>query len=172
MVGLERGTVELHEHDPAWREAYEAEVERLESVAGDRFLGYEHVGSTAVEGMVAKPVIDLVALVFDLDAARDLVPTLENHGYEHRPGDVRGRLFLAKGPRSNRTHYLSIAELGGRFHRETVAFRDYLRDRPDVAGEYATLKRELAAEHPDDRDAYTGAKGEFVERVLERATDR
>lgn len=171
MVGLERGRVELREWDPAWREAYEAEVDRLESIAGDRFLDFEHVGSTAVEGLVAKPVIDLVALVSDLDSARDLIPVLEDHGYEHRPGEVRGRLFLAKGPRSNRTHYLSIAEEGGEFHRETVAFRDYLRDHPDAAEEYARLKRELAAEYPEDRDAYTERKGEFVERVLDRAMD-
>lgn len=172
MVGLERGTVELEPHDPAWREAYEAEVDRLESIAGDRFLGYEHVGSTAIEGIPAKPVIDLLALVADLETAREVVPTLEDHGYEHRPdGDVSGRVFLAKGPRSNRTHYLSVAEQGSRFHRETVAFREYLRDHPAVADEYAALKRELAAAHPDDRDAYTAAKGEFVERILDRASD-
>ncbi|PSQ15323.1 hypothetical protein BRD00_14440 [Halobacteriales archaeon QS_8_69_26] len=170
MVGLERGTVALVPHDPAWREAYEAEVERLESIAGDRFLGYEHVGSTAIEGIPAKPVIDLLALVEDLTTARDLVPELTDHGYEHRPdGDVAGRIFLARGPRSNRTHYLSITERGSEVHRESVAFRDHLRENPSVAEEYAALKRNLAAEYPDDRDAYTAAKGEFVERVLDRA---
>lgn len=170
MVGLERGTVELTEYDPAWREAYRVEIDRLEAIAGGRFLGYEHVGSTAIEGMPAKPVVDLIALVDDLDEARSVIPVLEDHGYESRPGDdVRGRLFLARGPPSNRTHYLSIAERGGRFLLENVTFRDYLRDHPDVAEEYAALKREAAAEHPDDRDPYTEAKAPFVEAILERA---
>lgn len=172
MVGLERGTVELVPHDPTWREAYEAEVRRLESIAGDHFSSYEHVGSTAIEGIPAKPVTDLIALVADLEGARAVIPALEANGYEHRPdGDVAGRLFLAKGPRSERTHYLSITERGSEVHRETVAFRDYLRAHPDVAAEYAARKCDLAAEHPDDRGAYTAAKSGFVERITDRALD-
>lgn len=170
MVGLERGTVELVEYDPAWREHYEAEVERLRTIAGDRLLGFEHIGSTAIEGLAAKPIVDLLAFVEDLDAADALVPRLEAHGYEYRPdGDVRGRRFLAKGPRSARTHYLSLAPRDGEFAREKLAFRDYLRANPDVAAEYDALKRRLAAAHPEDRSAYTEAKGAFIRDVLDRA---
>lgn len=172
-VGLERGTVELRPHRPEWERRYEAEVERLRAVAGDRLLDFEHVGSTAVEGLAAKPIIDLLAVVADLDAAADLAPVLEAHGYEYRPNDgVGGRLFFAKGPRTDRTHYLSLCERDGECYRETVAFRDYLRENPEVAAEYESLKRELAADHPDDRDAYTAKKGEFVERVLAEALGR
>ncbi|MFC7080444.1 GrpB family protein [Halorussus caseinilyticus] len=116
MVGLERGTVEIRSYRPEWGRHYEAEVERLQSVAGERLLDFEHIGSTAVEGLAAKPVIDL--------------------------------------------------------YREKLAFRDYLRDHPEVAAEYEELKRELADGHADDRDAYTAKKGEFVERVLADALDR
>lgn len=173
MVGLERGTVELSPYRDEWKRRYEEEVERLRSVAGDRLLGFEHVGSTAVEGLAAKPIIDLLAVVADLDAATDLVPILEDHGYEYRPNDgVAGRLFLAKGPWSNRTHYLSVCEQDGECYRETVAFRDYLREHPDAAAEYEALKRDLADAHADDRDTYTARKSEFVERVLAEALDR
>lgn len=172
-IGLERGTVELRPHRPEWRRRYEAEVERLRAVAGDRLLDFEHVGSTAVEGLAAKPIIDLLAVVADLDAAADLVPVLEAHGYEYRPnGGVDDRRFFAKGPRTDRTHYLSLCERGSEYYREAVAFRDHLRENPDVAAEYESLKRELAADHADDRAAYTERKGEFVERVLAEALGR
>jgi GrpB-like predicted nucleotidyltransferase (UPF0157 family) len=172
MIGLERGNVTLVSHQPEWDGEYEAEIERLESIAGDRLHGYEHVGSTAIEGIAAKPVIDLLAVVDDLSAAREsLVPLLDEYGYEHRPGDVQGRLFLAKGPRANRTHYLSLTERDSDFYTETLAFRDHLRENPDVAAEYESLKRELAENHPNDRETYTERKGAFVERILEDAMD-
>lgn len=94
--------------------------------------------------MPAKPIVDVLALVEGLADARDLVPVLEEHGYEHRPGDVDGRLFFAKGPRTNRTVYLLIAERGSDFHEEKVAFRDYLRERSEAAEQYASLKKRLA----------------------------
>jgi GrpB-like predicted nucleotidyltransferase (UPF0157 family) len=98
---------------------------------------------------------------------------LEANGYERRPDeDVPGRLFFARGPPENRTVYLSLAEPGSAVYRETVAFRDHLREHPDVAAAYAALKRRLAAAHPDDRAAYTAGKGAFVERVTEEALDR
>lgn len=172
MIGLERGTVTLVPHRTAWTREYELEIDRLESIAGDRLHDYEHIGSTAIEGLAAKPVIDLLAVVDDLSAAREsLVPLLEEHGYEHRPGGVQGRLFVAKGPRSNRTHYLSLTEQDSDFHAETLAFRDHLRENPDVAAEYESLKRELAENHPDDRETYTERKSAFVGRVLDDVMD-
>ena len=99
MPGLERGTVELVAHDPDWQREYAAEVERLEALVGERVTAFGHVGSTAIEGLAAKPIIDMLAVVDDLAAATDLVSVLESLGYEHRPNDdVSGRLFLAKGP--------------------------------------------------------------------------
>jgi len=173
MVGLERGTVELSPYRYEWKRRYEEEVERLRSAAGERLLGFQHVGSTAVEGLAAKPVIDLLAVVENLDEVSDIAPVLEDLGYEYRPNDgVADRLFFAKGPRSNRTHYLSLCERDSECYRETVAFRDHLRANPEAAAEYEALKRELAEEHPDDRDTYTERKSEFVERVLADPLDR
>jgi GrpB-like predicted nucleotidyltransferase (UPF0157 family) len=173
MVGLERGTVELAADDGAWADRYEAEVERLRAVTDGRLDEFEHVGSTAVPGLPAKPVLDVLAAVDDLDAADDLAPVLEANGYEQRPDEgVAGRLFFARGPPGNRTVYLSLAEPGSAVYRETVAFRDHLREHPDVAEAYAALKRRLAAAHPDDRAAYTAGKSAFVERVLDRVLDR
>ncbi|MFB6236451.1 MAG: GrpB family protein [Halopenitus sp.] len=167
MVGLARGTVDLHDHDPVWRDEYEREVARLRDLLGDRIRDFEHVGSTAVAGVPAKPVVDVLALVDDLADATELVPVLEREGYAHRANDdVEDRVFLAKGPPTNRTHYLSITAVGSDTHREQVAFRDYLREHPETASAYATLKRSLASEYPDDRASYTAAKAPFIERVL------
>lgn len=172
MVGLERGTVELSPYRAEWIQRYEEEVDRLQSILGDRVLDFEHVGSTAVEGLAAKPIVDLLAVVEDLDDGADLLPILETHGYEYRPNDdVPDRLFLAKGPRTNRTHYLSLTERDSDCYREQIAFRDYLRANDDITAEYESLKRELAANYPDDRDSYTEEKNEFIERVLSDALD-
>lgn len=169
-MGLERGAVELVDHRPGWRRAYEREVDRLVPAVGDEVRTFEHVGSTAVPGLAAKPVVDLLAALEPDAAPADVRPTLEAHGYERRPDDgVAGREFFAKGPHADRTHYLSVTRCGSDVHVSQVAFRDYLRAHPDVAGAYESLKRELAEEYPDDRAAYTAEKGAFVEGVLERA---
>ncbi|WP_459193823.1 GrpB family protein [Halosimplex sp. J119] len=171
MVGLERGTVELEPYRDEWRDHYEREVQRLTEIAGEWFLDFEHIGSTAIEGMVAKPIIDILAVVEEVDEANDLVPILEEHGYEHRPGDVEGRLFLAKGPPTNRTHYLSITEQGSDFYREKLAFREYLREHHEAADQYASLKKRLAEAHPENRERYTAEKGAYIRDILDRAMD-
>ena len=170
MVGLERGRVVLEPYKQEWSDQYEAEVARLRAIAGDRLLGFEHIGSTAIEGMPAKPIIDLIAFVDSLDNAEDIITCLENNGYELRPDDdVPERLFLAKGPQTNRTHYLSLAEPNSDFSVEKVAFRDYLQAHPETAEEYASLKESLADRYAEQRARYTAEKGAFIQDVLERA---
>ena len=166
-LGLDRERVVVEPYDPGWREAYEREVDRLDALVGDRVETFEHVGSTAVEGLPAKPIIDMLAVVKDVETARDLVPTLEANGYEYRPKDDESeRLHCSKGPPETRTHYLKLVERDTAFHRETVAFRDHLRENPRDADLYAALKYELADRHAEDRDAYTEAKAGFIEDVL------
>jgi GrpB-like predicted nucleotidyltransferase (UPF0157 family) len=131
-------------------------------------LDFEHIGSTAIEGMAAKPIIDLLAVVENLETAGKLLPVLEEHEYTYR-GTVRNRLFLVKGSEANHTHYLSLTERDNDFYARTIAFRDYLRTHPAVAAEYEELKRELARKYPERRNEYTEEKGDFIEGVLERA---
>ena len=153
-----------------WKGLFEEEAARLRSALGEKILRVEHVGSTAVEGMEAKPLIDVMAAVGSLEDARDLLPALEGMGYEHRDdGGVRGRIFLAKGPRSRRTHHLSLTEPTSEHWRRSILFRDYLRSHPEVAESYGELKRELARKYPEDRDSYTAGKDRFIERAIEAA---
>lgn len=173
MAGLERGTVELESHRAEWESEYETETERLCGLLGDHVHEFEHVGSTAVDGLPAKPIIDVLGVVESLETARELVPILEEHGYEYRPKDgVDDRVFLAKGPRIARTHYLSLTTPDSATYREQLAFRDYLRADPDVANEYGDLKHELAAQYPDDRASYTAEKSDFIESILGDALDK
>jgi GrpB-like predicted nucleotidyltransferase (UPF0157 family) len=168
MVGLDRERVVLEPYDETWSTEFAPERDRLRSAVGDRIGRFEHVGSTAVAGMPAKPVVDVLGLVADLGTADALVTPLESLRYERRDDDMDRALF-AKGPVENRTHYLHLAAAGSDYAREMLAFRDYLRANPDVAAEYADLKRELAERYPRDRDAYTDGKRAFVERAVDDA---
>jgi len=172
MIGLARGTVQLQRYVPEWRTLFEQEATLLRSVMGTDAQHVEHIGSTAITGMAAKPIIDLVVLVSSLDEAGRWIPILQSLGYEHRPNNgVSDRLFFAKGPRSRRTHHLSLAEAKSSFYREKLLFRDYLCSHREAFDEYLRLKKELALRHPDDRDSYTEGKRGFVERIIRLATE-
>ena len=170
MVGLERGAVDLEGHREEWKQEYEAEVSRLRSILGDDVLGFEHIGSTAIDEIKAKPIIDMIAVVRDLEKSDGVVSVLEENGYERRPnGDLVDRVFLVKGPEENRTHYLSLAERRSDFYERTTKFRDYLNSHPQAAKKYSQLKEKLARKYPDNRDRYTEEKSEFIERIIEKA---
>jgi len=173
MVGLERGKVELEEHREEWKKEYEREVSRLKDLIGDKILGFEHIGSTAIHRIKAKPIIDMIAIVEDLEDSEMIVSVLEKHGYEHRKnGDLKDRIFLAKGSEDNRTHYLSLAEKESKFYRRTTAFRDYLKTHAEAAKQYSKLKEKLAGKHQDNRDKYTEEKTEFIEKIIEKAQNQ
>ncbi len=139
----------------------------------------EHFGSTAVPGLAAKPVIDMLTGVTSLDEAkRAVVPVLEGLGYEHlwRPtrGDDGGpwyAWFIKRNAEGVRTHHLHMVEEHFE-HWERLLFRDYLIGHPDAASEYGALKRRLAEEFPNDRAAYTEGKSEFIMRVMEQASTK
>jgi len=167
MLGLERGKVLVVPYRPGWKSAFRREAALLRSTFGGAVLGVEHIGSTAVEGMAAKPIIDLMCAVAGLDGARAFRPRLEALGYEYRPDEaVPDRLFFAKGPRERRTHHLSLTEPGSTFYEEKLLFRDYLRTHASAAEEYRRLKAGLAGRHASDRASYTEGKRAFVERIL------
>jgi GrpB-like predicted nucleotidyltransferase (UPF0157 family) len=172
MIGLKRGTVQLVAYQPAWRMRFEEEAQRLRSALGARILHIEHVGSTAIEGMDAKPIIDMMVAVESMVKARDLVPLLKALGYQYREDDpVPGRLFFANGPPNKRTHHLSLTEPTTSCWMEHILFRDYLRTHPEAAEAYRKLKRELAQKYQQERRAYTAGKDRFIKRTLEAASE-
>jgi GrpB-like predicted nucleotidyltransferase (UPF0157 family) len=147
---------------------FEAEAQRVRDALGGTVRRIEHIGSTAVPGLDAKPIIDIQIGVESVDAARrDGVPSLEALGYgywadkSHREHLVLVRGLPPNGPRTHHVHIVSVESADW----ECVLFRDYLRAHPDEAAHYGALKRDLAVRFREDREAYTAAKGDYIRRI-------
>ena len=162
-------TVQVVEYDRTWPSLYEEERSRILDALGDAVLDIQHVGSTAVPGLGAKPVIDIMAGLRELALAEKCIQPLEDLGYEHRgEAGIPGRVFFGKG--SPRTHRLHMVERDSDFWNDLILFRDFLRAHPDEASRYYKLKKQLAARFGADREAYTEGKTPFIESVLARAS--
>lgn len=161
--------VELVEYDPNWSDMFEDERRDLERLLSPWLdAGIHHVGSTAVAGLAAKPVIDIMAGVSDLEAAREAIPVLDEIGYLHWEWDPHPwRLWFLKPEPAHRTHHLHLMQPDHPEFHAKLLFRDRLRADEGLRERYETLKFELAAAHPTDRDAYTDGKTGFVIAVLE-----
>lgn len=167
LLGLKRGTVNVVAYQSAWAEAFEKEKRQLRDVLGDNITNIEHVGSTSVPGLAAKPVIDMIAVVDNLSVYSQLIEPLTILGYEFMPERVfTDRIFFPKGSRENRTHHLSLVVKNSNQWQKTIIFRDYLRNNLSVQNQYQNLKIELAAKYPNDRASYTKAKSQFIECLL------
>ena len=167
-------TVEIAPYDPAWQAAFSAERDRLAAVMGDLAIRIDHHGSTAVPGLAAKPVIDIQISVADLSYLDEHTARLAQLGYVHVPHpDDAFCPFFHRPAAWPHTHHVHLVRAGGAEERRTLAFRDYLREHPEVARAYERLKRELASRYGattfDSRQAYADAKTEFVTRITEQA---
>ncbi len=157
-------------YDPSWPSRFESERAALQAAIGAWVEGgIHHVGSTAVPGLDAKPVIDILAGVHDLASSRGCFGQLAALDYQYAPYRPQEMHWFCKPDRRRRTHHLHLMPVESERYRDELAFRDYLRTHPEVAAEYATLKRALAERFENDREAYTAAKAEFIEGVLGRA---
>src|SRR5262245_14454306 len=162
-------SVHIVSYDPMWPDQFEQERRLLAGIIGEWLHGgIEHIGSTGVPGLDAKPVIDVMGGVLSLEASRDAIKVLEHNGYTYAPYRAEVMHWLCKPSLAFRTHHLHLVPLESTLWKERLAFRDYLRTQPDVAREYAELKYQLAEQYRFDREAYTEAKTEFIQRVLGR----
>jgi len=174
-----REHIAISPYDPAWPGMFRQEKGHLLSCLDhDLVRRIEHFGSTAVPGLAAKPVIDVLVEVTDLEATKlRVVPVLESQGYEYfwRPthgddGPPYYAWFIKRDPRTrNRTHHIHMVEGDFREHWDRLLFRDYLIEHPEVAREYENLKYRLASVLAADRVAYTRGKTEFIVKVTEQA---
>jgi len=167
-LGLSFPTVRLAAYTPAWAVAYADERDRIRSALGEQLLGIQHVGSTAIPGISAKPIIDIAVAVQDLRSADEFAPDMARIGYDDAgDGGVPGQRIFGRGPRV-RTHLVHVVVAGGPDWRNYLTFRNALLNDPELAREYDSVKRALAEKFPEDRRSYTSAKGEFIGRVLLR----
>ncbi|MGJ0485251.1 MAG: GrpB family protein [Methylomicrobium sp.] len=164
-------------YDPCWPELFEQErLHLLSCLPADLVKRIEHFGSTAVPGLAAKPIVDILVEVTSLDETRQrIAPILEAQGYDYfwRPswGDDTPPFyawFIKRDTNGNRTHHIHMIEPQFE-HWDRLLFRDYLIEHPAIALEYSNLKMRLSGAHQNDRVAYTQAKSEFIHRVTEMA---
>jgi len=161
--------IDLERYDPDWPEQFRVEASRLtELLAPWLATPVEHIGSTSVPGLAAKPILDMMAGVHDLHSAEDAIPVLTSHGYrhgQHRPATL---WFHKASTDSELERALHLTEPGSSLWRERLAFREALRADPLLARKYQDLKQRLASDSGDIA-AYTAGKREFVVQVLARA---
>lgn len=167
--------VRLVDYDPSWVILYEEERRRVLKVAGNLIVRVEHIGSTAVPNLGAKPVIDMMVAVSSLSDAEKCIEPLQEIGYEYRPqGEVffPERRYFRKGRPPREQHYhLHMVELESGFWKRHLLFRDYLRTHPEAAQEYFELKKRLASKYGSDREGYTEAKTSFIESIVAKANE-
>ena len=166
-LGLESGTVRVVPYDPTWPDLYADEVARLEQVLAAHGLSlvFEHTGSTAVNGLAAKPVLDILAGHRSEEERRVAIAALQAGGYLFRGEQgISGRDFFRRG--QPRQYHIHLTMIGSRFWQDQRTFRDYLRAHPDAAAAYGKLKNDLMARYPRDREAYIEGKTAFVEAIL------
>jgi GrpB-like predicted nucleotidyltransferase (UPF0157 family) len=174
-----REEVAVVPYDPRWPELFRREKEHLLGcLPTDLVRRVEHFGSTAVPGLAAKPIVDMLVEVTSLEATRTrIAPVLEAQGYDYFWRPTRGddgppfyAWFIKRDPaRGTRTHHIHMVERDFAEHWDRLLFRDYLIEHPDVAQEYQNLKLRLASAHPNDRVTYTAGKTAFIVQVTERA---
>ena len=168
---MSKNRIEIVLYDPGWPAAFETEAARLREALTAVALRIDHHGSTAVPGLSAKPIIDIQVSVATVQPLSAYAPQLEALGYTHVPHpDDSFCPFFHRPLHWPHSHHVHVVEQGGREERRTLAFRDYLRDHPDVAREYESLKRGVAARtpaaDPESQERYAAAKTDFIERVV------
>lgn len=165
--------VVIAEYSPEWKKLFIAEKEKIiKACAPGVILSVEHIGSTAIPGLCAKPTIDILLEIAENADPGELVSALESIGYQtiKKPENPPPHLMLAKGYSisgyTGQTFHIHIRHPG---YRDEIVFRDYLLSHPEVSAEYGSLKRKLADEFPNDREKYTEGKSEFVRNITDLA---
>jgi GrpB-like predicted nucleotidyltransferase (UPF0157 family) len=162
--------IELVPYDVTWPARFEEECAQLRRVLTPWLAGpIEHVGSTAIPGLAAKPVIDIMAGVESLEGSKPAIAAAIGLGYCYFPYQAELKHWFCKPSPAYRTHHLHLVPIASPQWIRPIAFRDYLRAHADVTAEYEAIKRRLANEFRLDREAYTQAKGPFIEAVTDRA---
>ena len=169
-MALKRGIVQLSEYNENWHDDYLKEEKLLKEVLKDYIIEIQHVGSTSIKGLKAKPVIDILIVIKSLDEILEIEKILAEYDYSNRGQQgVSDRYFFAKGAEDARTHYIHFTEPKSDTYYDLVYFKRYLLDYPEYIKKYCDLKQELAKKYADERPKYTAGKNEFIKSVINLA---
>ncbi|KAM3093829.1 GrpB family protein [Phormidesmis sp. 146-12] len=163
--------VEVVPHDPNWWEAFEVESQRVTDALGENVVAIHHIGSTAIPGIYAKPIIDLLVEVKDIVKVDGQSSSMESLGYEvmGEYGILGRRYFRKNSQEGVRTHHVHTFKLGSDQVERHLAFRDYMVAHPEDAQRYSELKRELARKHLQNVDEYVDGKDGFIKEMDKKA---
>lgn len=163
--------VEVVPYDPEWKVEFNRIRDQLLSYVGDLILTIEHVGSTSIEGLAAKPIIDLDLVMDSYDVLPQIIERLQQHGYEHQGNlGIEGReAFKRRQADEFMKYHLYVCPKDGKGYLEHIAFRDYLRSNAVARQAYAEVKQRLAVQYRYDIDAYCEGKTAFVTSILSKA---
>lgn len=162
--------IEVVPHNPAWSAMFSAEAARIVAVLGDQVVTTLHIGSTAIPGIKAKPIIDLLVVVKDIERIDDHNAAMEGLGYEPMgEHGIPGRRFYRKPGKHTRTHHVHVYAPGHPEVKRHLDFRDYLRAHPVDAQAYSRLKEQLALRFPKDADRYVQGKSALIEEIDAKA---
>lgn len=159
----EQREVELVPHNPEWSQLADQEINRLQAGLSFPIVGIYHIGSTSIPGIKAKPILDFVMEVEDLEDVIDAVGEFEALDYDSK-GEygIQGRQFFTRDTDGERSHHLHVFQKGHPDIKRHTVFRDFLRANPDAAREYESLKEQLARRFPKQSGNYTEAKSDFI----------
>ena len=181
-LGLPNSAATIEPYHPNWPVLFEQERRRIMAALGHIVAGVHHVGSTSIPGMPSKPILDIAVLLHNFEDGERCIESLERIGYVHLgvADDIPGDRFFGKAHTTQescsdgqeiRTHILHMYTLDSPIRQNHSLFRDYLIAHPEVAGEYACLKLNLADKHPYDRASYSAGKRSFITEVLAKAAE-
>ena len=159
-------------YDSEWPSVFQDESNRIWSAAGNYLTTLEHIGSTSVPGLAAKPIIDMLAGLKSLEDTPEIVINLTSIGYVYEPErekDIPERRYFCKMKKGQLGFHLHMVKPTTEFYIRHIAFRDYLRSHPEAAAEYAALKTKLSSQYRSDREGYTNAKTAFIKEIERKA---
>ena len=172
MLGLHKDLVELHPYDPTWKDEYEKEKTILKRILGSYALDIQHVGSTSIPGLSAKPIIDIAVAVENLDSLYKLIPILTEAGYDVKNSiETKGEILARKGTPECRTHYIHVELIDSVYWNNHIIFRDFLIKHPQYIKKYEEMKRDVSNQ-VKERKAYTAQKNAFIQEVLQLAKNQ
>lgn len=168
-MGLKIGTVQLEKYDSKWKEMFNEEKENLKAIFKDLAVEIEHIGSTSIEGLTSKPIIDIAVGVNKLEDFVKVKKYFLEEPYSVKEDSVPGEILVRRGNKDNITHFIHVMEIESKRYKDTISFRNYLRTHKETLQEYESLKEELAKKYADNRKMYTSSKNDFIQNILKLA---
>ena len=171
MIGLKRGTVKLVTHQDKWDNEAKRTIKELKDLLGDTAIDIQHIESTAIASIHAKPIIDIAVGIYNLSDIMPYIDVLGKNGLIFRGEDVPNQVLFVIGDfeKDFRTHHIHVVKWNGTEWNNYINFRDYLNAFPEKARIYDELKQELAIRFPKERRQYTEGKQQLIDKLLKEA---